>query len=105
MISATAWMIQQNRSLRARWHRGRVVSAPRRAKETLVKKMLAMAFTAATLGVTLATGSASAAHPEPTTKAACMNGGFAEYKTSGMTNAPQRFKNQGQGIQFVNTGK
>ena len=70
-----------------------------------MKKTLAIAFTAATLGLSLATGSASAAHPEPTTKADCKNGGFAEYKTSGMANAPQRFKNQGQCIQFVNTGK
>ena len=70
-----------------------------------MKKMLAIAFTAATLGLTLATGSASAAHPQPTTKADCKNGEFAEYRTSLAPDAPQRFKNQGQCIQFVNTGK
>jgi len=70
-----------------------------------VKKMIAIALTAATLGVSLATGTVSASHPQPTTKDDCKNGEFAEYKTSGMPNAPQRFKNQGDCIQFVNTGK
>ena len=64
-----------------------------------------IALGAIALGMTLATGSVSASHPEPTTKADCKNGGFAEYKTSGMPNAPQRFNNQGDCIQFVNTGK
>lgn len=70
-----------------------------------VKKIVAIALTAATLGATIATGSVSAAHPEPATKADCMNGGFAEYRTSLAPDAPQRFKNQGDCIQFVNTGK
>ncbi len=70
-----------------------------------MKKTIATALMVATMGLTLATGSVSAAHPQPTTKADCMNGGFAEYRTSGMANAPQRFKNQGDCIQFVNTGK
>ena len=50
-------------------------------------------------------GVASAAHPSPTTKADCKNGEFAEYKTSGAPDAEQRFKNQGQCIRFVETGK
>ena len=70
-----------------------------------MKKSIATALTVAAMGLTLATGSVSAAHPEPTTKADCMNGGFAEYRASGMANAPQRFKNQGQCIKFVNTGR
>ncbi len=70
-----------------------------------MKKMIATALTVAAMGLTLATGSVSAAHPEPTTKSDCMNGEFAEYRTSGALNAPQRFKNQGDCIQFVNTGK
>ncbi len=70
-----------------------------------MKNRLRIALAAIALGMTVMTGSVSANHPEPTTKADCMNGGFAEYKTSGMSNAPQRFKNQGDCIQFVNTGK
>jgi len=70
-----------------------------------MKKMIATALTVAAMGLTLATGSVSANHPEPTTKADCKNGEFAEYRTSGAPDAPQRFKNQGDCIQFVNTGK
>lgn len=70
-----------------------------------VKKTIAIALTAATLGLSVATGSVSAAHPEPATKADCMSGGFAEYRTSLAPDAPQRFKNQGDCIKFINTGK
>jgi hypothetical protein len=70
-----------------------------------VKKTLAIALTATTLGLSLATGSVSAAHPEPETKADCMSGGWAEYRTSLASDAPQRFKNQGDCIQLINTGK
>ncbi len=70
-----------------------------------MKNKLAIALTAATMGLALFGGAASAAHPEPTTKADCKNGEFAEYKTSGRPDATQRFKNQGDCIQFVNTGK
>ena len=70
-----------------------------------MKKLLATAVMAATLGLTLATGSVSANHPQPTTKADCKGGGFAEYRTSGMPGAPQRFKNQGDCVRFVTTGK
>ena len=69
-----------------------------------MKRKLAIALTTASLGLALLGGSASAAHPEPTTKADCKNGGFMEYKVSGMPGAAQRFKNQGQCIRFVNTG-
>ena len=74
-------------------------------KGQYVKKKLAIALATASLGMALLGGSASAAHPEPTTKADCKNGGFREYKVSGMPGAAQRFKNQGQCIQFVNTGR
>ena len=74
-------------------------------KEHDVKKKLAIALTTASLGLALLGGSAAAAHPEPTTKADCKNGGFREYKVSGMPGAAQRFENQGQCIQFVNTGR
>jgi hypothetical protein len=70
-----------------------------------VKKMLAIAVTAATLGTTLVTGAVSVNHPAPTTEADCKDGGFAEYRISGMVGAPQRFGNQGQCFKVVNTGK
>ena len=85
-----------------RTHRG---GSQYRTKEHYVKRKLAIALTTASLGLALLGGSASAAHPEPTTKADCKNGGFREYKVSGMPGAAQRFENQGQCIQFVNTGK
>lgn len=68
-----------------------------------MKKKLASALMTATLGLTLMAGSVGAAHPEPTTKADCMRGGFAEYNVG--FNEVQRFRNQGQCIKFVNTGK
>ena len=70
-----------------------------------MKNRLLMALAAVALGMSMGTGSVSAKHPEPTTKADCMNGEFAEYKTGLASDAPQRFKNQGQCIKFVNTGK
>jgi hypothetical protein len=70
-----------------------------------MKKKLAVALSTVALGLALVASPASAAHPEPTTKADCKNGGFMEYKTSLAPDAPQRFKNQGDCIQFVNTGK
>ncbi len=70
-----------------------------------MKKRITTALAVVAMGLTLAAGSVSAGHAEPTTKADCKNGGFAEYRTSGMADAPQRFKNQGQCIKFVNTGK
>ncbi len=69
-----------------------------------MKNRLRIALAVIALGMTVMTGSVSASHPEPTTKADCMNGEFAEYTVSG-TDLTQRFKNQGQCIQFVNTGK
>ena len=69
-----------------------------------MKNRLLMALAAVALGMSMGTGSVSAKHPEPTTKADCMNGEFAEYTVSG-TDLTQRFKNQGQCIKFVNTGK
>lgn len=69
-----------------------------------MKNRLRIALAAFALGMTVMTGSVSAAHPQPTTKADCMNGEFAEYTVSG-TDLTQRFKNQGDCIQFVNTGK
>jgi len=69
-----------------------------------MKKRLMIALAAVALGMSMGIGSVSAAHPQPTTKADCMNGEFAEYTVSG-TDLTQRFKNQGQCIQFVNTGK
>lgn len=68
-----------------------------------MKKKLAMALMTATMSLTMLAGSVGAAHPEPTTKSDCMNGEFAEYNV-GFTKV-QRFKNQGQCIKFVNTGK
>ncbi len=70
-----------------------------------MKNRLRIALAAFALGMTVMTGSVSANHPEPTTKADCMNGEFAEYMTSGRPDATQRFKNQGDCIQYVNTGK
>ena len=70
-----------------------------------MKKKLAVALSTVALGLALFAGPASAQHPQPTMKADCKNGEFAEYRTSLMSDAPQRFKNQGDCIQFVNTGK
>ena len=81
------------------------LSTPETTKGAHMKNHLRIALAAVALGMTVMAGSVSAAHPEPTTKADCMNGGFAEYKTSGRPDATQRFANQGQCIQFVNTGK
>jgi hypothetical protein len=69
-----------------------------------MKKKLAMALMTATMGLTLMTGSVGAAHLTGLTKADCMNGGFAEYQTV-RGDQSTTFKNQGQCIQFVNTGK
>lgn len=69
-----------------------------------VRRMIAVA-TLAGMGALVPASAAMAAHPEPTTKDDCKNGEFAEYRTSGMPNADQRFQNQGQCIRFVNTGK
>ena len=69
-----------------------------------MKKKLAIALMTATMSLTMLAGSVGAAHPQPTTRADCMNGEFAEYNTNG-TDGIQRFKNQGDCIQFVNTGK
>ncbi len=69
-----------------------------------VHRIIAVA-TLAGIGVLVPASAAIAAHPEPTTKQDCKNGEFAEYRTSLMPNAPQRFENQGQCIRFVQTGK
>lgn len=69
-----------------------------------IRQIIAAATLAGAVGI-LAPASAMAAHPEPTTKADCKNGEFAEYKTSLRPDATQRFKNQGQCIRFVNTGE
>jgi len=66
-----------------------------------MKNKLAVALTTVTLGLALFAGTASAAHV-PADKSDCKNGGFSEYTTA---NGSQRFKNQGDCIQFVNTGK
>jgi hypothetical protein len=68
-----------------------------------MKKKLAMALMTATMGLTLIASSVGAAHPEPTMKSECMGGNFAEYNV-GFSDV-QRFKNQGQCIKFVTTGK
>ncbi len=70
-----------------------------------MKRKLAVAVSTAALGLALFAAPTAANHPQPTTVEDCKNGDFVEYKTSGMPNAPQRFTNQGDCIQFVNTGK
>jgi hypothetical protein len=73
-----------------------------------MKKATRFAIVAAAAFGTITVGQAGAVmanHPQPTTKDDCKNGGFAEYKESGMANAAQRFSNQGQCIRFVNTGE
>ena len=67
-----------------------------------VRRIIAVA-TLAGMGVLVPASGALAAHPEPTTKDDCKNGEFAEYNV-GFTDE-QRFKNQGQCIRFVETGK
>lgn len=69
-----------------------------------MKKRLASAVMTAALGLTLVSGSVSAAHLTDLTKADCMNGGFAEYQVVNGDDSTS-FKNQGQCIKFVNTGK
>jgi hypothetical protein len=69
-----------------------------------MKKKLAMALMTATMSLTMMAGSVGAGHPEPTMKSDCMGGNFAEYNTN-LTDGIQRFKNQGQCIKFVVTGK
>ena len=61
--------------------------------------------TLAGVGVLVPASTAVAAHPAPTAKEDCRGGEFAEYRTGLAANAPQRFKNQGQCIRFVVTGK
>lgn len=61
--------------------------------------------TLAGMGILVPASGALAAHPQPTTKDDCKKGEFAEYKTSGMPGAVQRFDNQGQCVRFVQTGK
>ena len=68
-----------------------------------MKKKLTLALLTATMSLTMLAGSAGAAHPEPSMKSDSMNGEFAEYNV-GFSDI-QRFKNQGQCIRFVNTGK
>lgn len=69
-----------------------------------LRRMLAIA-TVAGASALVPASAAMAAHPEPQTKEDCKNGGFAEYKTSGAANAPQRFANQGQCVSFVARNK
>lgn len=69
-----------------------------------VRHTIAVA-TLAGLGVLVPASGALAAHPQPDAKQDCKDGGFAEYKTSGMPDATQRFDNQGQCVRFVATGK
>jgi hypothetical protein len=57
-----------------------------------------------TLGLALMSGSVGAAHLSGLTKADCMNGRFAEHQTT-RGDSSTTFKNQGQCIKFVNTGK
>ena len=66
-----------------------------------MKNRFAVALTTVTLGMALFTGTASAGHV-PDEKSDCTNGVFSEYRTE---NGSQRFKNQGECIRFVNTGK
>ena len=69
-----------------------------------MKNKLAIALTTVTLGMALFAGSASAAHLTGLTADDCKNGGFSEYqRTRG--DLATTFKNQGDCIQFVNTGK
>ncbi len=69
-----------------------------------MKHKIAIAVTAVALETALLSGSASAAHLSDLTKDECKNGGFAEYqRVNG--DASTTFKNQGDCIQFVNTGK
>ena len=69
-----------------------------------MKNKIAIAVTAVTLGTALLSGSASAAHLSDLTKDDCKKGGFTEYqRVNG--DASTTFKNQGDCIQFVNTGK
>ena len=72
-----------------------------------IKNKFAVALTTVTLGMALFAGSggtASAAHLSGLTKDDCKNGGFSEYqRVNG--DASTTFKNQGDCIQFVNTGK
>ena len=69
-----------------------------------VRRIVAVA-TLTGVGLLVPASAAMAAHPQPTTKEDCRDGGFAEYRTSGMPGAEQRFKNQGQCVRFVMTGK
>ena len=69
-----------------------------------MKNKFAVALTTVTLGMALFTGTASANHPVPEDKSECKNGGFSEYIVGG-GDTSQRFKNQGECIRFVNTGK
>lgn len=68
------------------------------------RRLIAVA-TLAGVGILVPASAAVAIHPSPTTKEDCKNGEFAEYRTSGAPDAEQRFKNQGQCIRFVETGK
>ena len=69
-----------------------------------MKNKLAVALTTVTLGLALFTGSASAAHLTGLTKEDCKNGGFSEFQRV-KGDESTTFKNQGDCIQFVNTGK
>ncbi len=69
-----------------------------------MKHKIAIAVAVVALGAALLGGSASAAHLSDLTKEECKNGGFAEYqRVNG--DASTAFKNQGDCIRFVNTGK
>jgi len=69
-----------------------------------MKNKFAVALTTVTLGLALFTGSASALHTGPMSKDMCKNGGFAQFPVS-QTDSSQRFKTQGDCIQYFNTDK
>ena len=69
-----------------------------------MRKKLAAALAGVSLSLTLLAGRAEAAHLSDLTAEDCKNGGFAEYQRV-RGDMSTTFKNQGDCIQFVNTGK
>ncbi len=72
-----------------------------------MKNKFAVALTTVTLGMALFAGTggtASAAHLTNLSKEDCKNGGFSRFQTD-LKDDSTFFKNQGQCIKFVNTGK
>ena len=98
-------VIHRRERLRSTGRKGhRTVYGPSMTMEADVKNKIAIAVTAVTLSMAFLSGSASAAHLSNLSKDDCKQGGFAEYQRVNGDKSTA-FKNQGDCIQFVNTGK